>query len=566
MSSSQPQDFQRQLAASIADQIRKGESFLVKNNEAGELKVPINAETRKPYSSINRLILTIPGETDPRWMTENQAETLGFYPKKGAEPRKIVVWATTKRVLLLGSDKQPFLNHRGQPKTKIIPLERPEWRFHEVYHARDLENINDQGMPPYEEPKKAIEPLTRANTILKNSGAKIVPELQTPNVVSRPKENVLVTPDPKVGPVEGEKYLSMVMSGLCDQAVFNQGQVTLDDLLTRPPLETVIASTFVAQDLGLPSVPFGDGPLSGADVSVAEMWATQLENDPHLLFRACANAEKVKAQVLSLEQGISQSQAPKEPVKLSVPFTQRKEAKELGAYFHPEEKLWVSSPENKNLTELTSRWPHDPAKHQQKENQEQKAPKRAYLDVPFEEKDRAKDLGAKFDFRRKQWFVEPEKYLSPFIEWLSEKDRQTLPVLSPEEEFAVVLKKAGLVLDGPPVMDGKPHKVKAFGQKKGVPQATYCFMPGSDQPSFYMNHHSNESNSWVYSGQMLSEAKKAELTGELAEKKAEISKTRNAAPQKTVDRMVDKQATGLDQSKPAPDKAQAPTPNKGMGR
>ena len=88
MSSPRQKEFQRQFASRIAEQIRNGESFLVNKSVAGELKAPVNAVTGKPYSSINRLILTVPGEDGPRWMTRNQAEQQGYAIKNEAKPRK----------------------------------------------------------------------------------------------------------------------------------------------------------------------------------------------------------------------------------------------------------------------------------------------------------------------------------------------------------------------------------------------------------------------------------------------------------------------------------------------
>ena len=543
MKSSDKKDMRQAIVNRFIEQIQGEDSFLVNGGEARSLKVPINAETGQPYTSINRLLLTTPGENDPRWLTKNQAEFLGYFPKEGAEPRNILVWATTKRELLLGSDKQPFFDSAGRPKTKIVKLERPEMQFHEVFHAKDLVDINENGMLPYQGPLENDDSVAKAKNLLAVSGVEIQREKIRTTGVYKASENKIIMSDLDTWPNSEQADHANMVNGLCGHSMHKLGQAPDDPLwygnakFAEAHLKIALAQVFATQDLGLPSRPFSDGPVNAY---VLDSWAKELEKDPNMLFRACTGAEKIKDHLLGLEMEVTQEKASQEPVRLSVPFTQRNEAKELGAYFHQEEKLWVSSPNNKNLTELTSRWPYDPEKHKPREQHEQKAPKRAYLDVPFEEKDQAKSLGAKFDFKKKQWYVEPDKDLSPFVEWLSEQDRKTLPVLSPEEEFAVVLKKAGLVLDGPPIMDGKPHKVPAAGQKKGAPQATYCFMPNPDQPSFYMNHHANESKSWTYSGQMLSVAKKTELETELSEKKQVLNQERTSAETKAINTIMDK--------------------------
>jgi hypothetical protein len=44
---------------------------------------------------------------------------------------------------------------------------------------------------------------------------------------------------------------------------------------------------------------------------------------------------------------------------------------------------------------------------------------RTNLKVPFTEKDEAKKLGARWDAARKLWYVEDKEDMSPFARWLS---------------------------------------------------------------------------------------------------------------------------------------------------
>jgi len=43
---------------------------------------------------------------------------------------------------------------------------------------------------------------------------------------------------------------------------------------------------------------------------------------------------------------------------------------------------------------------------------------RTYLNCPFDEKDQAKALGARWDAAKKRWYVEDAKDLGPFARWL----------------------------------------------------------------------------------------------------------------------------------------------------
>jgi hypothetical protein len=48
----------------------------------------------------------------------------------------------------------------------------------------------------------------------------------------------------------------------------------------------------------------------------------------------------------------------------------------------------------------------------------------AILEVPFKEKDEAKQLGAWWDPEIKKWFVPPGKDLQLFKKWIPEQDTQ----------------------------------------------------------------------------------------------------------------------------------------------
>lgn len=63
-----------------------------------------------------------------------------------------------------------------------------------------------------------------------------------------------------------------------------------------------------------------------------------------------------------------------------------------------------------------------------------KRPTKVYLTVPYEEKDKAKGLGAKWDPRHRCWYVPEESELAPFERWLPNwvldpGDTVRLPVL-----------------------------------------------------------------------------------------------------------------------------------------
>lgn len=49
---------------------------------------------------------------------------------------------------------------------------------------------------------------------------------------------------------------------------------------------------------------------------------------------------------------------------------------------------------------------------------------KTYLEVPFEEKDAVKRLGAKWEAGTRRWYIENEPDLRPFWKWLPEKEKK----------------------------------------------------------------------------------------------------------------------------------------------
>lgn len=103
------------------------------------------------------------------------------------------------------------------------------------------------------------------------------------------------------------------------------------------------------------------------------------------------------------------------------------------------------------------------------------AQKKTYLSVPFDEKNQAKKLGAKWDYEDKYWYAPAKTNLVPLKKWLLTEQIQKNPIkesLSPEQEFAIKLRELGLDVQGEAVMDGNIQRVPLIG-KKGKDGA-YC--------------------------------------------------------------------------------------------
>jgi hypothetical protein len=66
-----------------------------------------------------------------------------------------------------------------------------------------------------------------------------------------------------------------------------------------------------------------------------------------------------------------------------------------------------------------------------------------YLDCPFIEKDRAKALGAKWDFSKKMWFIYDNMDPTPFAEWLPNSTTKPVQATKTKAKTKPVKEKAG---------------------------------------------------------------------------------------------------------------------------
>jgi len=83
--------------------------------------------------------------------------------------------------------------------------------------------------------------------------------------------------------------------------------------------------------------------------------------------------------------------------------------------------------------------------------------------------------------------------------------------LTPEQELALVCERAGLVLSGPPIMDGKKHRVPVLGGKKGSLDGEYCAHADGRPNGWVKNYKTDEYQKWIYTGHVLSPEQRAEL-------------------------------------------------------
>ena len=449
-------------------------------------------------------------------------------------------------------------------------------------------------MPLFQAPPQEGEPLDRATDILANSG--VVIKTINPGGIGAydPRTDTLNLPPRELTP--DNDYMAQAMKSLAERELHRGAKAAeksrngRSDPVERQVGESLagaIAATMVAQDLGLRYSP-------KPNTFTALTWQRHMEKNPDLLFQAAARAEKARARVCALEQGPEKAkEAGVEPPRkllpelcrekvflevpfedkeaakaigatwdnrvlswcarpgvdltplkdwipdqerqrvqadmlsmageylaLTVPFNDKEEAKKMGAFWNDKEKSWVVSLSHARLTEVTKRWPPAPeqAAADEIKMEGELARETVVLEVPYQEKDQAKAAGAKFDPEMKRWLAPAGSDLGRLAQWIPEKEPKPELALAAAEEFALVLKENRFLLDGPPLLDGRIHRVPvSAGQGK---DGAYCASLVGTRPNGWLkNHRSGEFRTWLYTAQVMSPETKEGLKKEAEARK-----------------------------------------------
>lgn len=155
--------------------------------------------------------------------------------------------------------------------------------------------------------------------------------------------------------------------------------------------------------------------------------------------------------------------------------------------------------------------------------------KRHYLNVPYSEKNEAKALGAKWDRRAKSWYVRDDADLKPFARWNEQTAQKPQSRMRPEEEFALACRENGLVIDGLPTMDGKWHRVSVESDRKGQKSGSYRgFIEGIPAGNIVNYKSGNEPVKWVSSAAERNPAEIERSKAEAAARKAQMEENLKA--------------------------------------
>lgn len=465
---SQHDDYVRDVANRLITQLKAGTAPWQKPWGDALTGIPINAATDKPYRGMNGINLMSFGFSDPRWMTYKQAEGMDAQVRKGEKSQMIAYWKFSHEVPVKDAQGKVVRDEAGEVKKTNIPLSQPSVFFARVFHASQID-----GLEAYQAPPLTWDPVEKAENLLKHSGASISHH-QIDSAYYSPSNDKICLPD-KSAFSDSKQYYATALHELSH---WTGHESRLGRDMDHPfgtagyakeELRAEIASFMLTESLGV-----GHDP--GQHAAYVGSWVKLLEDEPLEIFRACSDAQKIQDFVMELE------------------LTQQQE---------------VTKKMVDNIASIGI----------------QQADEKTWLKVPYAEREAAKKLGAKWDWKQKNWYTPIGTNLSKLNQWLPENQQtqlqteNTRALQSPQEELGDVLQSiGGIVSDPHPIMDGKPHRIKVDGDKNGQKSGFYVAHADGRPAGYLENHRTGETHRWCSHSEQLSPEKRCQLQAEMQNK------------------------------------------------
>ncbi len=497
------------VAEKLIDQLERGTAPWQKPWAAGQSYLPYNPSTGKTYKGINSLQLLSEERGDPRWLTYKQAQAEGAQVRRGEKGTLVQYWKFEEERAVKGADGKPVLDAAGQQTKEVAQLRQPRVFFATVFSAEQID-----GLPPL-----ARKPVTWNVEAAAEARLNLatVKHDQTDQAFYRRSSDVIHMP----GRGQFADAISYYQVGLHELAHWSGHPSRMDreggnpfgsPEYAREELRAEIASLLMGEETGIGHEP---GRNSAAYVA---SWVKDLQEQPLEIFRAAAEAEKIRAFITerAQERNVTQSAEGQTSASPSV------------------------QPPPPTLEE-TQAVPASPSQ-------------RIYLAVPFGEKNAAKSLGARWDAERKSWFASNETDAARLSRWLpgSPVNAGEGSRLAPRDEFAAALQALGMQLgDEHPVLDGKPHRVVVDGDRPGEAAGFYVVYGDGHPAGYAKNNRTGEEVRWKAKGYTFTEEQKAVLAAEAATK-LHLREEETREAQAEAARRVEQQLRGAKQARSTP--------------
>lgn len=487
------QPYHERVAEEVIKALEAGTAPWIQPWKAGDRpERPINALTGQAYKGWNSIYLNMKQQgDDARWCTYKQAAELGAQVRKGEKGSVIQYWQFNEKRLLKDDQGKPLLDAEGNKQYKNVVLDRPK-----VFHAVVFNAAQIDGLPPLP-PRKEIPEWQRheqAESLLTQSKAVIIHD-QNNTAFYRPSTDQIHLP-PKGQFENADQYYATALhelghwTGHASRLNRDLSHPFGSEAYAKEELRAEIASYMLGTELGT-----GHDP--GQHMTYIKSWIKVLKEDPMEIFRASRDAQ----QIMDYVQNFGQQQVIEQAAnQQEVSNTQEVKVME------PATKTEETAVSQRISTEKT------------------------WLKVPYAQKNKAKQHGAKWDRSVKSWYAPEGTDLAPLQPWLQSANSELQdPPLDPQTEFANALKAAGLQLEGTPKMDGELHRVPVEGDDKGLKSGAYKGFLDGHPAGFIQNFKTGLKTNWKATGQNINAAEVARLEKIAEAKRIARSQERQAA-------------------------------------
>jgi antirestriction protein ArdC len=285
--------YYEQVAITLIEQLEAGTAPWQKTWEPGTIHLPHNPVTGTRYRGANAVWLAMQGRGDPRWMTEQQARSVGAQVRRGEKGTLVQFWKLTDQVAVKDERGKPLKDAEGNQVYRRIQLDKPRVFSAAVFNAEQIE-----GLPALEVKVPALDRHERAEALLKTSGVEIRHD-QADRAFYRPATDRIHLP-PRSSFKTADTFLATALHEL---AHATGHPARLDRDLAHPfgsvgyakeELRAEIASLMIGDQLGI-----GHDP--GQHAAYVNSWVQVLKEDPKEILRASRDADKISKCVLALE-------------------------------------------------------------------------------------------------------------------------------------------------------------------------------------------------------------------------------------------------------------------------
>lgn len=289
-----PKPFHEAVADRLIEQLSKGTAPWQKPWSPGRESLPHNCHTGQRYKGLNAIWLMAQGRPDSRWMTYRQALEMGAQVRSNEHGTTIQYWKFEQNRSQKDDLGEVMKDGEGKTLFETTRLQRPRAYYSTVFNADQIE-----GLPDFEIERRSLwASIVRAENILRSTSARIF-HRSGDAAYYNPIEDFIVLPQ-KIQFEVGSGYYATALHELSH---WSGHPSRLDRELSFPfgsegyakeELRAEIASMILGADIGTGHDPNRHAAYVGS-------WIRVIRDDPKILMKACADAEKIVKFILNFE-------------------------------------------------------------------------------------------------------------------------------------------------------------------------------------------------------------------------------------------------------------------------